>query len=552
MKQRIHLITLICAILPLVMCSSPKAGKTDFSAALREADSVYNHMAFDKAYGMYLKMLDLPEVRSDDGKRLETLYSLCLVSEISGWNNDRLDWLDRLIDLARSTGDDYYLSQGLMLLGKHVFHSGDRGQGVAYIREAVDLLQHTDRPSTDHLTHSSLNVLSSLLCDMKDFDAAVEVDERNVRLTYEGTRWGTYPQVQLRDRRTALAKLAAHQVQAGKAQRADSTYLRWKEVALEEGSNPKDYFIVDYLRERGRYGEAAGIYEGLIKRIRTQSDTLGNMMLYAKWGLAEVMQKMGEYRRASETYAQVLEIKDTLQARQARANVQQLAVLYETQKKDHQLHVRAMWLTALCCGSLLAALTLAALFFYTRKVREKNRFMAQMLDELSSRNALPKEASNEAPTTVSGESPAEAPRQTASPPQSSAEKPEDKSQDKSQDKSAALFLALDKRLDSERAYLNPDLNRDDLCRLIDVDKNVLGGIIKQYSGAPNSQVYINRKRIQYAVVLLRQHPEWTIMAVSESCGMRNTVTFNRIFRQTYGITPTEYLKGRPAAEEKNL
>ncbi len=259
MKQRIHLITLICAILPLVMCSSPKAGKTDFSAALREADSVYNHMAFDKAYCMYLKMLDLPEVRSDDGKRLETLYSLCLVSEISGWNNDRLDWLDRLIDLARSTGDDYYLSQGLMLLGKHVFHSGDRGQGVAYIREAVDLLQHTDRPSTDHLTHSSLNVLSSLLCDMQDFDAAVEVDERNVRLTYEGTRWGTYPQVQLRDRRTALAKLAAHQVQAGKAQRADSTYLRWKEVALEEGSNPKDYFIVDYLRERGRYSEAPGI-----------------------------------------------------------------------------------------------------------------------------------------------------------------------------------------------------------------------------------------------------------------------------------------------------
>ncbi len=40
---------------------------------------------------------------------------------------------------------------------------------------------------------------------------------------------------------------------------ADSTYRRWKEVPLAEGSNPKDYFIVDYLRERGRYSEAPGI-----------------------------------------------------------------------------------------------------------------------------------------------------------------------------------------------------------------------------------------------------------------------------------------------------
>ncbi len=525
MKQLIHLITLLCGILPLVMCSSPQEGKSDFSAAMREADSVYNHMAFDKAYDCYMKILDLPEVRTDAGKRLETLYSLCLVSEISGWNNDRLSWLDQLIDLARSAHDDYYLSQGLMLLGKHVFHSGDHEQGIAYIREAVDLLGLTDRPSTDHMTHSSLNVLSNLLAGMQDFDAAVEVDERNVRLTYEGTRWGAYPQVQLRDRRTALAKLAAHQVQAGQTQRADSTYLRWKEVPLAEGSNPKDYFIVDYLRERGRYSEAADIYEGLISRIRTQSDTLGNMMLYAKWGLAEVMQKMGEYRQASDTYAEVLEIKDTLQARQASANVQELAALYETQEKERQLNAQKMWITVLCSGSLLLALTLAAMLLYTRKVREKNRFMAQALDELSSRKTLPKDLGV----------------QPISPPRPSVEKSED---NKADDKAAALFLALDSRIDSEQLYLNPDLNRDDLCRLIGVDKNVLGGIIRQYSGTSNSQVYINRKRVQYAVLLLREHPEWTMLAVAESCGMRNTVTFNRIFHQTYGITPTEYLKSK--------
>ena len=524
MKQLRHLITLLCGTLTLVMCTSQQTSKSDFSTALREADSVYNHMEFNKAYDMYLKLLDDQEVRQDTDKRLETLYSLCLVSEISGWNNDRLKWLDQLIDLARSAHDDYYLSQGLMLLGKHVYHSGDRTQGISYIREAVDLASRTDRPSTDHITHSSLNVLSNLLADMQDFNAAVEIDERNVRLTYEGTRWGAYPQVQLKDRRTALAKLAAHQVLAGQTERADSTYERWKEVPLAEGSNSKDYFIVDYLRERGRYTEAADIYEGLISRIRTQSDTLGNMMLYAKWGLAEVMRKMGRYRQASDTYVEVLVIKDTLEARQARANVQELAVLYKTQEKEHRLHVQKMWIAVLCFGTLLLMLTLAAILLYAHKMQEKNRFMARALDELASRKTRSEDLD----------------RQSVSPPHSSMEKAEDKYAD--------LFLALDNRLDSEHLYLNPDLNRDDLCQLIGVDKNIIGHIIRQYSGTPNSQVYINSKRIQYAVLLLREHPEWTIQAVSESCGMKNTVTFNRIFRQIYGITPTEYLKSKSQGE----
>ena len=73
---------------------------------------------------------------------------------------------------------------------------------------------------------------------------------------------------------------------------------------------------------------------------------------------------------------------------------------------------------------------------------------------------------------------------------------------------------------------------------------MLGSIIKQYSGAPNSQVYINRKRVQYAVILFQEHPMWTMLSIAEACGMKNTATFNRIFRQTYGITPTEYLKSR--------
>ncbi len=521
MKRPVGFVLSLCALLILSGCAADvsRGGRSDFAAALHEADSVYNKMEFNKAYELYLALFDLPEVRQDEAKRLEVLYSMSMVSEMSSRKNDQMQWLAELIELARSTHDDYYLSQGLMLMGKHVYFEGDRSDGVAYVREAVELMAHTDRPGTDHAIHSQLNVLSNLLSGMQEFDSAVEVDERNVKLTFEGTRWGTTPQLQLRNQRTALAKLALHQLKAGEVKRADSSYLRWKAVPLAEGANPRDYFIVDYLRERGRYAEAEAIYEALIAKIRAQSDTLGSMMLFAKSGLAEVEHKSGKYRRACDLYADVLVISDTLQARQARVNAQELSVLYGTQEKERQLHMHKLWLAVLGGAAAVLLVIIVSVLVSLAKIRKKNLFLAQAVDELVSRKSLPEPPGAALPS-----------------PPSAAEG--------AADELASLFVALDNRLESERLYLKPELNRDDLCRLIGVNKNVLGSIIKQYSGAPNSQVYINRKRVQYAVILFQEHPLWTMLSIAEACGMKNTATFNRIFRQTYGITPTEYLKSR--------
>ena len=69
-------------------------------------------------------------------------------------------------------------------------------------------------------------------------------------------------------------------------QRADSAYDAWKAVQYE-GNHTRDYFIVDYMKKRGRYQEAATIYNDLIHRVQQQGDTLGEMMNTAKWGLSK-------------------------------------------------------------------------------------------------------------------------------------------------------------------------------------------------------------------------------------------------------------------------
>ena len=230
---------------------------------------------------------------------------------------------------------------------------------------------------------------------------------------------------------------------------------------------------------------------------------------------------------------------DTLKARQACANAQELAALYEPHEKERQLQQHKTIIICLAALAVSLVATLLALLIYHHKIRQKNRVMRQSIDEMIAyREAVeaspsPSQGGDVKLHNINGNS-ASLGNQTSPPLEGLGE-------------ARNLFLTLDHRLEAEQLYLNPDLCRDDLCRLIDIDKNQLGNILRDYSGEANSQVYINRKRIRYAVVLMREHPQWTMASIAENCGMKNTPTFNRIFRQTYGMTPTEYVKAGNAA-----
>ena len=59
-----------------------------------------------------------------------------------------------------------------------------------------------------HLIHSYLIILARLYGEMKNYEYALKTNERNLQLTMKGTRWGNMPNMQLIDRRMALAEIA--------------------------------------------------------------------------------------------------------------------------------------------------------------------------------------------------------------------------------------------------------------------------------------------------------------------------------------------------------
>ena len=318
----------------------------DFVKTMGIADSLYNCMQFRDAYKLYLQLLDSKEAEADSEKRLRVLDCLCNTSELSGHKVEQTKWLQQLHDLAEQTGNDYYQSLAHIIMGQNLFYEGDREKGIQDVIDGIDLMEKTDCDNTYHLIHGYLNMLASMYGAMKDYDNALQTNERNLQLTMEGTRWGAALNQQLIDRRMALAKMASVLAEMGRSasgslqakyyQQADSAYNAWKAVQYE-GNHTRDYFIVDYMKKRGRYQEATTIYKDLIQRVRQQGDTLGEMMNTAKWGLAEVYRRMGRYSLAANLYEQVLEIQDTLKSRKAKHTAQELAAVYHEKEQEQTI-----------------------------------------------------------------------------------------------------------------------------------------------------------------------------------------------------------------------
>ena len=114
-------------------------------------------------------------------------------------------------------------------------------------------------------------------------------------------------------------------------------------------------------------------------------------------------------------------------------------------------------------------------------------------------------------------------------------------EEKPSDDGRLRFKEIDRHIMKERLFAQPDFGRDELMRLFGVDKNTLPSIIQRYAGT-NVSGYINNKRMEYAVLLIKQHPEYTLGAISEACGIKSPATFIRNFKNAYGMTPSEFRK----------
>ena len=104
----------------------------------------------------------------------------------------------------------------------------------------------------------------------------------------------------------------------------------------------------------------------------------------------------------------------------------------------------------------------------------------------------------------------------------------------------ALFEHIRQVIKDEKLYLNPAFDRQAAIGHFHISKERVGAAFAQGSEYAKITDFINLLRLDYARDLMTASPQMSIDEVATASGFAVRRTFSRLFKEKYGLTPTEY------------
>ncbi|MDD3038694.1 AraC family transcriptional regulator [Bacteroides sp.] len=102
-----------------------------------------------------------------------------------------------------------------------------------------------------------------------------------------------------------------------------------------------------------------------------------------------------------------------------------------------------------------------------------------------------------------------------------------------------LFRTAERKIATERLFLNKELSLELLARILDTNRSYLSSAVNSHSGS-NFNQWLNDYRIQY--ILARIHTTNDLIHLADEAGFASLNSFYRNFKRCTGMTPNEYLK----------
>lgn len=103
-----------------------------------------------------------------------------------------------------------------------------------------------------------------------------------------------------------------------------------------------------------------------------------------------------------------------------------------------------------------------------------------------------------------------------------------------------LFCRMEQLMDTEKLYLQQDLSREKMCKLMKTDKNHMTKMFQLYVEEANLPAYINSKRVCHAAYLIKEKPHCKMATIATESGFSTVRSFNRLFKEQTGMTPLEF------------
>jgi AraC-like DNA-binding protein len=106
-----------------------------------------------------------------------------------------------------------------------------------------------------------------------------------------------------------------------------------------------------------------------------------------------------------------------------------------------------------------------------------------------------------------------------------------------------LLKKLLNYMEKEKPFLDENLSLSKLAQLLNITPNQLSQVINQKTNS-NFFNFINSYRVEQVKLKLKNpsYTQYTILGIAYDCGFRSKASFNKIFKQQVGKTPSQYQK----------
>ncbi len=427
-----------------------------------------------------------------------------------------------LYEEASIHNNSYGKGASSYILGKVKFDGGRRDEAVAYLNEAVHMLEREENPT---MLFSAYDELSTVLCECKRYEDALAV---------------------LGNWEKALDKYYKDQAEEGVFHSANNTEFychcgfatvysrlqmfpeaRASLVQAEEKYKDNSLYENALLQAKSVYCEEMGDYDAAISWFEKLFSGSGNSLkeehdLTVRY--ARLLVAAGRTDEAASLYEEALVYAGQIGDMEFDAQVEEMGHGMEIDRLNAR--TRAGGITsAIVVISLMVVFGIY--FFYSRSLKGKNSALSEQLREVNRLRSW------------------QLSHMVSSGGQDSAQTGENghavngNGRNGLNKNEEMVWLACRMMVEDKR-FRNPSLNRKQLADALGTNENYLASAIREVNDGQTVGDFINGFRLDYACHLIVERSNMTLDAIAQDSGLVTRSTLFRLFLKKFGMSPSQY------------
>lgn len=498
------------------------------------------------------------------------------------------------------TSEEYYSLT--MMLADVCQTEGDYAESVSYCYEGLNIAKQTEDKSLEGRIHIILGVNMMNMYQEKEafnhFDTAINIFEKLAKDSKDfgawddyiyalGTTTDSYNKVKLYDKTIALFPKFEYaltnlkncdNVPNGLAEmREANTYSLFSNIYRRIGDKQKAKYYyekldkltsdltpdinlirIPYLLVDQQYDDALYYIKKGKEYLKEKIDTLSYDYItsYLK-NEQKIYEKLGNFKSAYAVQENISSMLDSLRRRERHEDALELAEIYKTNKQAAELEKQRDTIktrTIISIFSTILLITAVGIIIrvirYNRTIRRKNDAMIQTIDELMNykdellvkqeENIKLKEELNhlvQKSQTTSKENTGESNAEEQFAEENNTVE-EEQTASELTEKDRALYDRINYDIQSKYLFLQPEFNKKELMKEYRIPSNKFALLFKEFAGCSFSQ-YIQNCKINHAVRLMREQPQWTLDAIAKEAQMSNGAFYSQ-FQKKFGMKPSDY------------